>query len=159
MPPKFWQDRSLIELQRDLPREQWESLCDGCARCCLHKVEDEETGAVALTCVGCRLLDPETCRCTDYSNRFRRVPACVQIDASDDRIMAALPRSCAYRRLSEGQELPDWHPLLSGDPNSVHLAGMSMRGRVVSEDRADLDRLEEYAFELEELEELEELDD
>ena len=143
----FWQDKSLAELQRDLPESQWESLCDGCARCCLHKVEDEETGAVALTCVGCRLLDPESCRCRDYPNRQKRVPGCVRIDAKSSAVMAALPHSCAYRRLSEKQALPDWHPLLSGDADSVHQAGMSMRGRIVGEDDADLDRLEDYAFE------------
>ena len=147
MQREFWENRSLVELQRDLPTEQWESLCDGCARCCLHKVEDEETGEVALTCVSCRLLDPETCRCSDYANRHQRVPNCVRVDAEDERTIAALPRSCAYRRLSEGQPLPDWHPLLTGDENSVHRAGMSVRGRVIPEDTIDLDQIEAYAFE------------
>ncbi len=107
MRERFWQGRSLVELQRELPVDQWESLCDGCGRFCLHKLEDEETGAVALTCVGCRLLDPETCRCSDYANRLQRVPGCIQIDACDAHGLATLPRSCAYRRLAEEQPLPD----------------------------------------------------
>ena len=147
MASKFWQGRSLALLQRDLSAEQWESLCDGCARCCLHKVEYEETAEVALTCVGCRLLDPETCRCSDYANRHARVPNCARIDAHDEQVMAALPPSCAYRRLAEGKPLPDWHPLVSGDPESVHDAGMSVRGRVLGEDEADLGRLEDYVIE------------
>jgi uncharacterized cysteine cluster protein YcgN (CxxCxxCC family) len=149
MASRFWQGQSLVELQRDLSTEQWESLCDGCARCCLHKVEYEDTGEVALTCVACRLLDAETCRCSDYANRHQRVPGCARIDAHDDHIMAALPHSCAYRRLAEGRPLPDWHPLISGDARSTHDAGISVRGRVVAEDEADLDRLEDYIFDRE----------
>jgi uncharacterized cysteine cluster protein YcgN (CxxCxxCC family) len=111
-------------------------------------VEDEETAVIAFTCVGCRLLDADTCRCSDYANRLQQVPGCIQIDARDEQTLAALPHSCAYRRLSEGQPLPDWHPLVSEDPNSVHASGMSLRGRIVGEHDADLDRLEDYAFEL-----------
>jgi hypothetical protein len=147
MSRKFWQERSLGELQSELSTEQWESLCDGCACCCVHKVEDEGSGAIALTCVGCRLLDPESCRCTDYPNRFRRVPNCRAIDAGNERTLATLPQSCAYRRLSRGEPLPDWHPLLTGDAYSVHRAGISMRGCVISEDNVDLDRLADYLFE------------
>jgi uncharacterized cysteine cluster protein YcgN (CxxCxxCC family) len=146
---KFWQGRTLSVLKRELPPEQWESLCDGCGRCCLHKVEDETTGDILLTCVGCRLLDLASCRCSDYANRIERVAGCVRVDPDDERVMAALPASCAYRRLSEGHPLPDWHPLLTGDPESVHQAGMSMRGRAIREDDLDLlelDQLEDYAF-------------
>jgi uncharacterized cysteine cluster protein YcgN (CxxCxxCC family) len=147
MQRKFWQQRSLDQLKNELSSAQWESLCDGCARCCLHKVEDDESGAIALTCVSCRLLDAESCRCSDYPNRKERVPECVEIDPRNEQTMASLPQSCAYRRLAQGEPLPDWHPLLTGDADSVHRAGISMRGRVVSEDQVDLALLEEYAFE------------
>ena len=144
---KFWQGRSLSTLKRELAPEQWESLCDGCARCCLHKIQDDETGEILLTCVGCRLLDLHTCRCSDYANRLARVPGCALIDPEDDELMAALPSSCAYRRLYVGLPLPDWHPLLTGDPESVHQAGMSVYGRAISEDdldRSGLGRLEDF---------------
>jgi len=122
----FWQEKTLEEMS---PRE-WESLCDGCARCCLVKLEDEDTGEIHGTDVGCTLLDAGTCRCRDYRNRQRQVSDCVRLTPARVRRLSWLPQSCAYRRLAEGRDLAWWHPLVSGDPNTVHAAGISVRGRV-----------------------------
>lgn len=138
----FWQRKTLVELDR----EEWESLCDGCGRCCLHKLEDPATGAVRFTAVACRLLDLERVHCSDYAQRHARVPHCLRLVPDDVALFAGLPNSCAYRRLHEGRPLADWHPLVSGDPESVHRAGISVRGRVVAEDDVDLDELERYAY-------------
>lgn len=124
--------------------EEWESLCDGCGRCCLHKLEDEDSGRVYFTSVSCRLLDSHSCRCQRYTERLRYVPDCIVLEPRSCLDSTALPSSCAYRRLAEGRPLPDWHPLLSGDPESVHRAGMSVRDRVINETRVAEEQLEDY---------------
>ena len=115
---------------------EWESLCDGCARCCLNKLEDWDTGEVSYTNVACRLLDLGSCRCTDYPNRKRFVPDCLILSVNALEEMDWLPETCAYRVVADGKDLAWWHPLVSGDAETVHQAGISVRGRVISERRA-----------------------
>ncbi|MDH3303965.1 MAG: YcgN family cysteine cluster protein [Gammaproteobacteria bacterium] len=129
MTDHFWKRKSLAELNQ----EEWESLCDGCALCCMHKLEDEDTGEVFYTDVACRLLDTETCRCTDYVSRAKRVADCLVLSVDRPETFRWLPASCAYKRLADGKDLPEWHPLITGRPGSVHDAGVSMLGRSVSE--------------------------
>ena len=125
----FWQHKRL----QDMTDAEWESLCDGCGKCCLIKLEDEDTGRVHHTNVACHMLDPETGHCRDYPARRRHVPDCVSLRTVDILALRWLPSSCAYRRLARGQKLPEWHPLITGDPESVRRAGHSVAGRVVSE--------------------------
>jgi uncharacterized protein len=124
----FWQRKKLAELTV----EEWESLCDGCGRCCLKKLQDEATGKIAYTDVACKLLDRDRCRCRRYENRHERVPDCVAL-RGDERTFDWLPTTCAYRKLAAGKPLEWWHPLVSGDPETVHLAGISVRGRTLAE--------------------------
>ena len=124
-----------------LDRAQWEQLCDGCGKCCLHKVEDDETGRIYGTNVACRLLDRHSCRCVSYRTRRAFVPDCVRLTPDLVGSLSWLPSTCAYRLRSEGKPLPDWHHLLSGSRETVHEAGMSVRGWTVSEGEAgDLER-------------------
>ena len=125
----FW-EKPLAELDRG----EWEALCDSCGRCCLHKLEDEETGELHATNVACRLLDRRMGRCSDYKHRHAYVPECVRLTARNVRDIEWLPSTCAYRLRGEGKPLPDWHYLVSGDRESVHAAGQSTRGWTVSED-------------------------
>jgi uncharacterized protein len=129
---RFWEDKSLTEMSRD----EWESLCDGCGKCCLHKLEDDETGEIYPTNVACKLLDRRTARCKDYRHRHAYVPECVRLNPRTLSTIDWLPKSCAYRLLADGEKLEDWHPLISGDPESVHRAGISVRGWTVSEEDA-----------------------
>jgi uncharacterized cysteine cluster protein YcgN (CxxCxxCC family) len=125
----FWDAKTLEELTA----AEWEALCDGCGRCCLHKLRDPDDGDLAYTAVACRLLDLELCRCTDYARRHARVPDCVRLTPGEVRAADWLPPTCAYRLRAEGKPLAWWHPLVSGDPESVHRGGISVRGRAVSE--------------------------
>jgi uncharacterized cysteine cluster protein YcgN (CxxCxxCC family) len=127
----FWQTKTLDEMTH----KEWELLCDGCGKCCLEKLEDGFTGTISYTNVACRLLNLKTCRCSRYAERRRFVPNCEQLDTESVRRFAWLPSSCAYRLLSEGKELPWWHPLVSGDPALVHKVGASVCGRAISERR------------------------
>ena len=129
----FWETKTLSQMS---PAE-WESLCDGCGRCCLIRFEDEETGEVIPTRISCRLLDTETCACSNYARRRRYVPDCIKLTPGKIEDLTWMPGSCAYRRVYEGRGLAAWHPLVSGDPGSVRRAGISVAGKVVSETALD----------------------
>jgi uncharacterized protein len=127
---RFWEHTPL----RKLTTREWEALCDGCGKCCLNKLEDEDSGEVALTRVACRLLDDHSCACAHYVNRHQFIPECIVLRPDNlDSHAYWMPTTCAYRLLWEGKQLFHWHPLISGDANSVHDAGISVRGLTVSE--------------------------
>ena len=140
----FWRGRALD----DLSREEWEALCDGCGKCCLIKLEDEDTGAVHYTDVACRLFDPDTCRCGSYALRRQLVKGCVQLTPETiDEDKDWMPATCAYRLLAEGEPLPRWHYLVCGDREAVHRAGASMRGQTVPEYEVPDDEWEDRIIE------------
>lgn len=129
----FWETKSLSEMTQ----KEWESLCDGCGRCCLYVLHNEDTGDVFETDVGCKLFDPGARRCTDYENRTSRVPDCVRLTPQNAKSLTWMPKTCAYRRLANGESLPDWHPLITGDPKSVVKAGVAVSPDLISEDEID----------------------
>lgn len=139
-PDPFWQTKALSEMTTS----EWESLCDGCGRCCLQKLEDEDTGEVHYTSLACQLLDTESCQCSDYPNRKAKVPECLKLGIEDIPHFHWLPESCAYRLLAEGKPLYDWHPLISGDKNSVHGAGISVQKFAISETEVYAESWEDY---------------
>ncbi|MHC0053742.1 YcgN family cysteine cluster protein [Actibacterium sp. D379-3] len=142
--PDFWERVPL----KNLTQREWEALCDGCGKCCLNKLEDADTGEVAFTRIACRLLDDETCRCAHYEVRKTIVPECVVLKPGNLADIAYwMPATCAYRLLWEGKALYDWHPLISGDPESVHRAGQSVRGWTVPEFDVPLEDWEDYIIE------------
>ena len=138
---RFWETRPL----RELSAAEWEALCDGCGRCCLEKLENKKTGKVYFTAVACRLLDLTTCRCGAYASRSLRMPDCLQL-TPQNIFRKWLPSTCAYRLLAKGEPLPDWHPLISGDPASVHTAGISIQNFAVSGENVHPDQLEDFIF-------------
>ena len=138
----FWKRKTLEQMDR----QEWESLCDGCGLCCLQKLEDEDEddGSVYYTRIACKLLDLETCRCRDYPNRRQFVPDCIQLTPGQASEFRWLPPTCAYRLVAEGLDLPPWHPLVCGDPQAVHKAGISQAGRMLSENAVSEDDWEDY---------------
>ncbi|UWQ78157.1 YcgN family cysteine cluster protein [Leisingera sp. S132] len=141
---RFWEKKPLQKLSQ----KEWEALCDGCGKCCLNKLEDEETGEVALTRVACRLLDDSTCRCAQYPIRHQFIPECIVLMPDNlDTHAYWMPETCAYRLLWQGKPLPEWHPLLTGTPESVHEAGVSVRGWTVSEFEISEEEWEDHIIE------------
>lgn len=130
---EFWKKKSLSQLNR----EEWEALCDRCGKCCLHRLEDEDTRDIHFTNVVCSLFDEQTCNCTDYNNRSVRVPNCVTMTIDDLIEPYWLPSTCTYRLLAENKALPDWHPLISKTQDTVETSGNCIRGRVINENDAD----------------------
>ncbi len=137
---KYWENKSIGEMSD----EEWELLCDGCGKCCLHKLEDEDDGKIYYTSVACQLLDIESCQCSNYAERFKLEPTCVKLTPDDVDNLQWLPASCAYRLIENGQPLPDWHHLISGDRELVHREGHSIEGRCVSERHVHPDELVEH---------------
>ncbi|ABG33006.1 YcgN family cysteine cluster protein [Roseobacter denitrificans] len=141
---RYWERKPLSAMNQ----REWEALCDGCGKCCLNKLEDEDTGEVALTRIACRLLDDDSCRCAHYENRHQFVPDCIVLKPDNlDTHAYWMPQTCAYRLLWQGDALPDWHPLISGTAQSVHDAGISVRGITLSEFDVPQDEWEEHIIE------------
>ncbi len=142
--PLFWETIPLTKMTAP----EWEALCDGCGKCCLNKLEYEDTGEVEYTRVACKLLDNDSCRCAHYATRHSYVPECIRLSPKTlPKIAYWLPQTCAYRRLHQGRGLPDWHPLLTGDPETTHSSGNSVRGWTVSELTVPEDEWDDYVIE------------
>jgi uncharacterized cysteine cluster protein YcgN (CxxCxxCC family) len=142
--PRFWEQYAIDRLTQ----AEWEALCDGCGKCCLNKLEDEDTGEVALTRIACRLLDDSTCRCSQYPIRHQFVPECIVLSPQNmDKNLYWMPETCAYKLLWQGKRLYDWHPLITGDPRSVHDAGVSVQGMTIPEFDVPEDDWEDYIIE------------
>jgi uncharacterized cysteine cluster protein YcgN (CxxCxxCC family) len=139
-PQPFWMTKTLEEMSAS----EWESLCDGCGRCCLLKLEDEDEGTIHLTRLACALLDIGSCRCSDYENRHKRMSDCIAITPEKVRELKWLPSTCAYRRIAEGRGLAWWHPLVSGSPETIHEVGISVRGMARSEKGIKASALHRY---------------
>ena len=137
---QLWKTKAL----KEMTKAEWESLCDNCGLCCLNSVKDGKTGKIKLLAVACGYLDTTTCRCLVYKDRFKTEPDCMMLSPDKIRQIKRLPYTCAYRSLSEGRELMWWHPLVSGDPNTVHEAGISVQGKVVSRGNFNPDDLEYF---------------
>ncbi len=135
----FWKTKTFAQMTS----AEWESLCDGCAKCCLHKLEDEDTGDVYYTDIACRYLDTQTCQCKDYSQRQALVPECLKLRPQDVKQFDWLPNTCSYRLLANGEDLPLWHHLLSGQTTLVHQLGFSVKNKVVLEDSVKSDDYED----------------
>jgi hypothetical protein len=140
MSDKYWEEKSLAEMTQ----EEWESLCDGCGRCCLNKLEDEDTGEIYFTNVSCRLLDIEKCSCVDYENRKAMMPDCMILSVDNHEALEVMPSTCAYRLLQQNKPLPEWHPLISGRKESVAEANISVAGKIVSEEHIHYEQLPEH---------------
>lgn len=147
----FWKTKTLEQMNP----EEWESLCDGCAWCCLFKIEDEDTRELFYTCVACKYLNLKTCRCTEYGDRTTLVPTCLQITPQLARELTWMPETCAYRRLALDLDLPEWHPLVTGDAKSTHKSGHSVGPMALSEYGVDMDSLEDYLLDDDGVEEIE----
>jgi len=140
MAEPFWKTKKLWQMSQ----AEWESLCDGCGLCCLNKLEDWETGELFWTNIACHMLDGHTCRCKDYKNRLDHVPDCIQLDVKQVNELEWLPATCGYRLVNEGKDLKWWHPLVSGDPETVHAAGISARDRTIPDTGIEVDDFEDY---------------
>ncbi len=137
---RFWQSKSLAEMST----EEWELLCDGCGKCCLHKLEDESSGEIAYTRVICRYFDESSCRCQVYTSRQSLVPTCVILKPNNLKDLPWMPSTCAYRLLYEGKDLPDWHPLISGNRKAIDESGITVSGKVISEEYVHEDGYDEH---------------
>jgi hypothetical protein len=136
----FWESKTLAEMTQ----QEWESLCDGCGRCCLNKLEDEDTGEIYFTNVSCKMFDTDSCRCSDYENRSALMPDCMILSVDNHAALEVMPSTCAYRLLQLGEPLPQWHPLITGRSESVSEAGISVAGKVVSEEFIHYEQLPEH---------------
>lgn len=136
----FWKTKTMVQMNR----KEWESLCDGCGKCCCIRMEDEDTADIYVTNVVCKLFDAGTCQCTDYANRSTKVPDCVTLTPENAGALKWMPRTCAYRLVSEGKDLYDWHHLVSGSRDTIHDVGMSVQNAVISELDVDEDSQHHY---------------